>query len=359
MANNLRLYHMLFRRIRQWLPDERVTRQRNLALLVAGLYLAKSVFLSQIGIELHLQAKKLSRAGRLRRFLRNDAVSVVAFYEPLLAPLLQAVAGKQVLLIMDVTQIGPWHRALTVALAYRGRALPLAWSVHRGTRGNIAVTAQLALLERVYQLLPYNVAVTLVADSGFDCSDLPIWLRQRGWRFVICQKKHVTVRPQGQQTWVAFRDIALAPGQTKVLGWCWLAKSAPYGPVWVVLHWRQGEEHPWLLASDYDQVRQVLRLYRKRFWTEPMYRDMKSQGFDMEKTRLGTPERIERLLLGVAIVYLWFVALGSWAVKNGYRHLVDRPDRRDLGYFRIGLDWLRDRLSRGHSIHFRFIPYYL
>lgn len=359
MRNNLRLHHKIFGQIRHWLPDERVTRQRNLALLVVGLYLAQSVYLTKIASKLHLPAKKLSLAGRMRRFLRNAAVKVNAYYEPLLIPLLQAVAGKKVLLIIDTTKVGPWHRALVVTLAYRGRALPLAWSVHPGTRGNVVVTAQVALLERVYQLLPLGTTVTLVADSAFDSTDLLLWLRARGWHFVIRQKKRITVRPLQEKAWFALRTVALQPGETRVLGWCWLAKSSPFGPVWVVLHWKQGEDEPWLLVSDYSDTRFVLRLYRKRAWIEAMYGDMKTKGFDLEHTRLAKPGRIERLLLGIAIVYLWFIALGSWVVKNGYRRLLDRPDRRDLSYFRLGLDWLDDRLRQGRSFHVRCLPYYL
>ena len=48
MRSNLRLYHKMFGQIRHWLPGERVTRQRNLALLVVGLYLAQSVYLTKI-----------------------------------------------------------------------------------------------------------------------------------------------------------------------------------------------------------------------------------------------------------------------------------------------------------------------
>lgn len=359
MRNNLRLYHRIFGRIRQWLEDERVTRQRNLAFLVIGLYLAGSVHLTKIGSKLPVPAKKLSLADRLRRFLRNTAVTVEAYYQPLLVPLLQAVAGKEVLLIIDTTKVGPWHRALVVSLAYRGRALPLAWSVHEGTRGNVKVTAQIALLERVYQLLPLDTTVTLVADSGFDSTDLLLWLRDRDWHFVIRQKSKATVRPQGEDEWFALRTIPLEPGETKALGWVWLAKTTPFGPVWLVLHWKQGEDEPWLLVSDYGDTPLVLRFYRKRAWIEAMYGDFKTRGFDLEKTRLSTPDRIERLLLGIAIVYLWFIALGSWVVKNGYRRLIDRPDRRDLSYFRLGCDWLNDRLRRGDSFHIRFLPYYL
>ena len=52
MRDNLRLYHMMFRQLRHWLPGERVTRQRNLALLVVGLFLAGSVHLPLIGRKL-------------------------------------------------------------------------------------------------------------------------------------------------------------------------------------------------------------------------------------------------------------------------------------------------------------------
>lgn len=359
MRSNLQLYHRMLGEIQQRLKGERVTRQRNLALLVVGLYLAQSVYLSKIGGQLPVAAKKWSLADRLRRFLRNKAVRVVGYYDPLLVPLLRVLADKVVLLIMDVTQVGPWHRALVLGLSYRGRTLPLAWSVHEGTRGNVAVTAQITLLERVYQRLPLGTTVTLLADSGFDSTDVLRWLDDHEWQFVIRQKKRVTVRPVGQRDWFALREVPLAEGETKVLGWTFLSKTSPFGPVWVVLHWKEGEEDPWLLAASEGDTRRTLRLYGKRSRIEAMYSDMKSRGFDLEKTRLEQPQRIERLMLGIAIAYLWFVALGSWVVKNSRRHQIDRPDRRDLGYFRLGWDWLNDRLRLGLSFHLRFLPYYL
>jgi hypothetical protein len=50
------------------------------------------------------------------------------------------------------------------------------------------------------------------------------------------------------------------------------------------------------------------------------------------------------MLVG-CVVYVWLLTLGSWVVKRGLRHLVDRKDRRDKSYFRIGWDWLKDRHS--------------
>lgn len=69
MQSNLRIYHTIVRRIRKLLPDERITRVRNLALLVTGLYLARKVHLSLIAEEWHVGGRILSLVNRLRRFL--------------------------------------------------------------------------------------------------------------------------------------------------------------------------------------------------------------------------------------------------------------------------------------------------
>lgn len=359
MRDNLRLYHMMFRQLRHWLPGERVTRQRNLALLVVGLFLAGSVHLPLIGRKLPGRAKKWSRATRLRRFLGNPGVTVRTYYEPLLTSLLRAVVGQQLVLIVDMTVVGPWHRALVVAMAYRGRALPLAWSVHRGTRGNLPIRATLTLLDYLYQLLPFGLEVTLLGDGDFRSSDLLRWLQQREWHYVIHQRGQVTVQLVGRSEWVALGQIPIQQGETQALGWLWIAKTNPFGPTWLLLHWAKGEEEPWLLVSDRADAPTVLRLYRKRSYIEAMFGDMKQRGFDLEKTRLARPERIERLLLAIAMAYVWLMALGSWVVKNGYRRHIDRPDRRDLSYFRLGWDWIDDCFSRGSPLHLRFIPYYL
>lgn len=359
MRNNLRLYHKVRRQICQWLPQERVTRQRNLALLVVGLYLAGSVHLSHIVREWHVAGRQESLVNRLRRFLKNKAVSPSGYFEPLVTTLLQAVSGHGLHLVIDTTKVGPWHRALVVALAYRRRTLPLAWSVHRGTRGNVKVTAVIRLLERLHRLIPLGTEVYLTGDTGFRSSDILLWVRDHGWHYVIRQRKEVNIRYLDENRWFPIADIPLEKGQTKVVGWVWLAKSSPFGPTWLLLHWAKGEDTPWLLVSDCAQVGTVLRRYRRRAWIETMYGDMKARGFDLEATQLRHHQRIERLMLAVCLAYLWLVALGSWVVKNGYRHLVDRKERRDKSYFRLGLDWLKRCLNLGRSLHFRSIPYYL
>lgn len=357
MQNNLQIYHTVFGQVSKLLAGERRTRRVNLALLVTGIYLGASIHLSYIVGQWPLKAKSVSLVNRLRRFLDNQRVQSLAYYAPFVERILAGRAGQPVHLIIDTTQVAKNHRALVVALGFRKRALPLAWSVHENAAGNTKVVAQIALLEYVYAHIPSDCEVTLVGDAAFRTGKLFLWLQKHRWRFVIRQRKEVTVciRPG---CWFPIASISLAKGETKVLKVLQMGRRNSVRDVWLVLHWDRREEKPWILVADTGCVRTVLRRYRRRMWIEEMFGDMKEHGFELDRTHLRDSARIERLMLGVCICYVWLLATGSWVVKNGRRHLLDRRERRDKSYFRLGLDWIMRCLSLGEPLQWRLVPYY-
>ena len=356
MQSNLRIYHTIIRQIRKWLPDERITRVRNLALLVTGLYLARKVHLSLIVEEWHLAGKTPSLANRLRRFLSNSSVSVRDYYRPVAESLVSTFHGLPIRLIMDTTKLGFNARLLTVSIAYRKRALPLAWSVHRGKKGWVAVKEQIALLRQVAELIPKGSEVWVIGDCEFQHVPLISWVKGRKWHYVLRQQGKVLVWQPGEAQ-KQLADFDLKEGETRYLDCVYLTQEHHYGPVSMVLHWEVGEEEPWYLATDQAATRRTIQIYKVRMWTEEMYGDMKGHGFDLESTHLQDLDRLSRLVLGVCLVYVWLISLGSWVVKNGQRHRVDRKDRRDKSYFRLGWDWLERCLAHGQSLRLRFVPY--
>jgi hypothetical protein len=356
MRDNLRLYHTWIGQLRKWLPGERITRIRNLALLLSGLYLARKVHLSLIAEEWHLPGKLPSLTNRLRRFLDNSGVSVCGYYRPVAESLVSAFQGVPIRLLIDTTKLGFEARLLMVSIAYRKRALPLAWSVHRGKQGWVAVKKQIALMRRVAQLIPEGSEVWLMGDCEFQHVPLLSWLKKQGWHYVLRQQGRVQVwKPDHDQ--VSLADFDLKEGETRYLGWFRLAAKYHFGPVSIVLHWEKGEEEPWYLATDQAATWRTIRTYKLRMWIDEQLGDMKRHGFDLEATYMRDPDRLSRLVLGVCLVYAWLIALGSWVVKNGKRHLVDRKDRRDKSYFRLGCSWLKRCLAQGLSLRLQFAPY--
>jgi hypothetical protein len=356
MPHNLWLYHKVLRQFEQWFPGERVTRQRNMALLVTGLYFSVGIHLSLIVNTWHVPGKVVSLVNRLRRLLDNPNVSVQMWYRPIAEQLLAALAGKPLRLVVDCTKVGFNHRLLVIGLAYRRRTLPLAWSIHQGPKGHVTTQEQIALFETVRPLIPRSSEVWVLGDTGFQAVPLLRWIRRHDWHFVIRQQGRIKVYC-ADRGWLKINAFPLAKGETRIIGWVRLTEKYDAGWFWLILHWEQGEDEPWYLVSNHPGAKRLINRYRIRMWIEEMYGDMKGHGFDLEATHLSSADRISRLVLGVCITFVWFLTLGSWVVKRGLRHLIDRKDRRDKSYFRLGRDWLMrsERLNQPFRLHFR--PY--
>ena len=84
-----------------------------------------------------------------------------------------------------------------------------------------------------------------------------------------------------------------------------------------------------------------------------MFGDMKRHGFDLESTMLRHADRLSRLTLAVALLYVWLVSTGTRTIRDGLRYQVDRRDRRDLSIFQIGLRFIDRQLL--NSLPFRIL----
>ncbi len=354
-----RLYHTWFERIRQVLPDGRITRLRNFVWLMVGIYQSKSVHLSDIASKIPGRAKELSIVRRLSRFLTNPAVRVREWYvfvaRNLIHSMVQTVG--EIRLIADGTKVGFNHQLLIVAIAYRRRALPIAWTWVRCAKGHSSARQQRALLAYVRGLIPENVPVLLVGDSEFGAVPVIRQVEKWHWDYVLRQKANHQVQLAGGNTWQRLGDLIQQPGQSIWLGPALLTSKYAH-PVNLLLHWKVGEDKPWLLATNLSSRGETLRAYRRRMWIEEMFGDLKGHGFDLESTHLRHFARLSRLTLAVALLYVWLVSTGARAIKNGQRHWVDRKDRRDLSIFRIGLRLTERRLINNLSISIPVCPLY-
>ena len=81
---------------------------------------------------------------------------------------------------------------------------------------------------------------------------------------------------------------------------------------------------------------------------ELSFRDDKSAGFDWDASRVRDPAHMDRLLLVLQLAALFVRAQGVFVLQQGYRHILERPDRTTLSLFSLGLRWL-DR-ARSHLV---------
>jgi hypothetical protein len=336
-----RLYDTWKRRILELRPGQRITQVRNFVWLIVGIFQSRSVCMSRIASKVPGSAKLLSMTRRLSRLLANPAIRVREWYEPVAREWL----GRQfrylgeIRLIVDGTKIGFGHQLLIVCLAYRKRAVPIAWTWVKHSRGHSSACKQLALLAYVRKLIPPGAAVFLVGDREFGAVAVLRQLEQWRWVYILRQKGDTLIFCNPEHGWQPFGSYVARPGQSIWLGQGDLTAKEIY-PTNLLVHWQTGEKEPWCLATNLPDRITALRFYRLRMWIEEMFGDFKKHGFDLEATRLRHFDRLSRLTLAVALLYVWLVSIGSRTIRDGLRALVDRTDRRDLCIFQIGLRFI-------------------
>jgi len=339
------MYRTWIRRICELRPRQRITQVRNFVWLVVGMFHSRSVQLSQIASKVPGNAKNLSTVRRLSRFLDNPAIQVRDWYEAIARQWLKAQFAwlGEVRLIVDGTKVGFGHQLLMVSLAYRHRAIPIAWTWVKHVRGHSTGRQQLALLKYVKSLLPKKAAVFLVGDSEFDSILVLRQLDQWHWFYALRQKTSTCVWAEAQMNWRELGSYVHKAGQSIWLSNTYLTKNEIH-PASIMIHWAKGEKEPWCLATNLPDQSLTLRYYKRRMWIEEMFGDMKGHGFDLQSTMLRHFTRLSRLTLAVVFLYVWLLSNGGKFIRAGLRHLVDRKDRRDLSMFQIGLRLLNRKL---------------
>lgn len=359
MSDSRRRYDAIETKLRQLLPEqwaECETRMVNLSLLVSAIPKAKELTQSALASEMPVAAQNTSLAQRQRRWVKNEQVDERACYEPIIKPFVQALSGSTIPLILDTTDAGLNSHLLTVAVGYQRRALPVAWQGGEGSRGHTSGQTQVELLDYVTTLIPSDGDVVVLGDGEFGHVQLLQWLAQRPtWNYALRVASDTYVCYEGQ--WRRLDSFKVQPGETIWLEQVALTKKAAYGPVNVWLTWDTKHDRLVPVVTNLDLPQEVQHWYAKRPWIEPLFGDVKGHGFDFQTCRLQHPERLSRLMLAVALAYLWLFFLGTVAITTGQRKWVDRTDRRDRSLFTIGRLWLNHLLKLDKPIPIGFLPY--
>jgi hypothetical protein len=328
----------------------------NLVRLMEGLVEGRSVHLSRIASNVGGRACQLSIVAQLNRFLGNGAVDVRGVYEPIARELLrQAAAAGRLILIMDCTKVGFSAQLMMVSLAYQGRALPLIWTWLGYPKGHSLTATQVELLTVLRDWLPAEAQVAFVGDSEFGRCWLQEELNFWGWDYVLRQSSQNRVWRQQDSGFLNLDQIELRGQGIQWFPHTRLTQENSL-PTHLLGYWAEGHDAPWWLATNLTTPHDVLALYPYRMWTEEMFGDMKGNGFDLEATHLRNTDKLNRLTLAVSLLYVRLVALGVQLTKLGRAREVDRPDRRDLSFFRRGFDFLKRSLKRNLPILPGFFP---
>jgi hypothetical protein len=347
LATQLRAFH----------PTMRKTLLENISELVAVLAQARHVHLAKLAEKLDRAGDEESRKQWIRRQLDNDTMDTLDIFKPLAQCVLQRLVGQAVYLILDPTDLDAERCTVMIMLAYRGRALPLIWMSFEIKPGAIGDTVKLLFAE-LSQWLPEGVKVYLLADREFHGVNMLELIEDQGWTPIVRGMGTTGVTLADDQH-CPMSDLAPAVGQMTFYDGVYLTaeQMGPFSLSTSCAPAQPGKKlDPWFIISTDLAGPQIIYAYEKRFWIEETFRDFKSFGFHYDETGIQDPDRLDRLVLIIALACWWVMSVGIWLHRMGLRREVDRAKAPKLSLFQLGLRYINRLLHRGETPDVCLIP---
>jgi hypothetical protein len=346
-----KMFANLITQLHRDLPREPRTRLVNLAALALGILRSKSLQVGQILMALPLAGTRDTLKKRMQRFLRNPDVEVELYYAPLARRILQRLAGggARIHLTIDRTEWGTVN-LLYICVGWRGRALPLLWAMLGPGASSFA--EQQALLAVVAGWLPRRANVLLLGDREFGTGVLAQWALQQGWGVCLRLRAHEYVR-RARAPYFEVLPLLL-PGDRRFWPHVAFTQKHEVSGLNLAMYWAPAAAEPWYLLTTEPTCKLACTSYQKRFRIEEMFKDFKNngRGFGLELTGVRHADRLERLLLALALVYTWLLLWGAHVIASGQQRLIDNVRHPTLSVFQTGLRFVMRLWQRRQLVKF-------
>ena len=326
--------------------DLHAKRVLSLSNATLGVLVSASLAVHAIGQGMAQALGKLSKHGvkQVDRLLSNQGIDVWAFFGYWVPYLVGA--RPEVVVAMDWTSFAKDGQDTVVLsmLTGHGRATPLMWrTVESSSLKGQMKRHETQLLERLREVVPAGVKVTVVADRGFgDCKLFKTLAEGLGFGYVIRIRGDIYVTSAKGERRKAAQWVGVG-GRSRTLRGARVSAEHELGVGTVVcVHDREMKE-PWCLVTSEPKIgtRTLIRYYGKRWGIETSFRDIKDMRFGMglSAMRVSNPQRRDRLLLLSALAIALLSLLGGAGESLGYdRWLkVNTVKYRTHSLFRQGL----------------------
>lgn len=170
---------------------------------------------------------------------------------------------------IDEHKLSSTRVALIVSILIENKVFPLAWSIEQ-TGGHCHFETQEKLLNRVYDILPENVPLTLKADRFYGTKSLVAWCQDYQFSYRIRIKSNLLF-------W--HEDALLSPKEAFDMGLKSMEnttfnKSTITTNI-AILH-EQGHPEPWVIAMDCDPNTYKIPPCTADCGTENLLRELRS-----------------------------------------------------------------------------------
>ena len=311
--------------------------------MVLAAILSQSVALYSWNITLPFDVNAASTIRRFSRWLHNHKINAEQIYDSIIRNAFQNWTADRIILALDTTMLRDKVYAVRVSMIYLGRAIPIAWRVLEHNSSSVKFADYKEVLTQARFRLPANVGVLFLADRGFVSKKLMRRLNEWGWIWRIRVKNNQVLHCKDKR--MTPKMLILRKGNAMLF-----ADNIRFGrnleSLSLSAGWSRGANEPWYILSNDGASTENFMDYALRFDIEQEFRDEKSGGFALEKSRVEGTEALERLILVIAVATIITLNEGLAVVAEGDRKKVDAHWKRGLSYIQIGWRWILKQLYK-------------
>ena len=299
-----------------------------------GMVVVRHSSASRVAEGLGWLGKPESVRRRLERLVANERLNWQGNCQAWSRFVLAQLPATHPVLLVDETTLGKHLRVMVVGIAYQSCCVPLVfWAYVKMPCGQVDLSR--TLLRWIDAVLPVGCQPLLQADRGIGTSpDLIRVVEQLGWHYLF------RVQNETRCCTRAGHDRPLH--QLVKRGECWrgtgvVFKKAGWLSATVLVIWQQRYDQAWCLVTNAPYVSEFT--YALRYWQEAAFRDLKSDGWQWQTSRVWTPAHAHVLLLVMTLAYAYTLTLGSLVLTcPRLFQAVARPGKRQhFSLFRLGL----------------------
>ena len=328
-------------------------RLKFMARFTSALLKLTTTNLREIAVALKAGVKEDSNYRRIRRFLSDYEVGFATLGRLLIRLLPQKSPYK---VILDRTE---WYfgetpvNILMVSVAHKGIAFPVSWIV-LPDGGNSSAKAQRKALRRFFDIVDPGEVEVVVGDREFISTEWLSWLQAQEVPFAVRLRsdRRIWRSPEGPSLPARMFARPLAVGTEKVLDGTRHLFGTDRERVEVRVVMRriaarssENKDQFLILVTWGLDPEEATTLYEQRWEIETMFGALKSRGYNLEKTHLTEPDRVQRLIGLLALAFAWTHIVGEQRARREGPPRKKSHGRRQRSLFRYGLDRLRGILT--------------
>ncbi len=295
--------------------------------------------LARLANVLDLSAQKDSKYRRLKRFFQLAEIDFDIFAKLIISII--KPKGKYVL-ALDRTEWKyglVWINILTLSIVVGNTSIPLFWMT-LNRKGNSVLAEKKQIIGRYIKVFGIKNIEYLSGDREFDGYELVKYLDKEKVPFRLRIKVSMTMTNKNGKPIRCGKLL-----RTLKIGESYrLRRARRYAGVKVSVEVERGKDsQESVIVISSEASEKILSGYKRRWAIETLFQNLKSRGFEVEKTHLTKAEKIDKLFGVLALAV-------AWAIKTGEAENADNPieikknGRPQTSLFRLGCEIIQEVL---------------